>query len=191
MQEVLSGAPLEEVPVEQFFPQTQHRMQLGFLRFWFTRGGLPVFGFPLDEEHHDASGMAIQHTERARFERPLGQAPDTQKVQLGRVGFERAQQLGHLDAGGRPVHPAFRTVPDPGDGSWFPEVGHTLRRGFRAYWERVGGLEIFGFPLSEEFVESGVTVQYFERARFERRRSQPPEQADVSLGRVAAELIGA
>jgi hypothetical protein len=56
---------------------------------------------------------------------------------------------------------------------WFSQTGHTLRGGFRAYWEQHGGLAQFGYPLSEEFQEyvpqtgHAYTVQYFERNRFE------------------------
>jgi len=43
---------------------------------------------------------------------------------------------------------------------------------FRNYWLANGGLPIFGYPTSEEFVERGedgrdYVVQYFERHRFE------------------------
>ena len=55
---------------------------------------------------------------------------------------------------------------------YFSEAGHTLRGDFRAYWEQHGGLEQFGYPLTEEFHETfaggkAILVQYFERARFE------------------------
>ena len=51
--------------------------------------------------------------------------------------------------------------------AYFPETGHTLSNGFLNYWRTNGGLSVFGYPLSEETSEDGVTVQYFERARFE------------------------
>ncbi|MCX7791937.1 MAG: S8 family peptidase, partial [Chloroflexaceae bacterium] len=62
---------------------------------------------------------------------------------------------------------AFRPVPPvttPGV-RYFPETGHTLRGAFLRYWERYGGLPIFGFPISEELIETGsdgraYTVQY-------------------------------
>lgn len=71
--------------------------------------------------------------------------------------------------------PAFVPVPpipDTPDQRFFPETGHTLRGEFKRYWERHGGLPIFGYPTSEEFLERGsdgrdYVVQYFERHRFE------------------------
>jgi hypothetical protein len=78
-------------------------------------------------------------------------------------------------------------VPDPHLPGvlYFPVVGHSLQGGFHAYWEAHGGLEQFGYPLTEEFHEYGpgtdMTVQYFERARFEwHPENRPPY--DILLG---------
>jgi hypothetical protein len=71
--------------------------------------------------------------------------------------------------------------------TYFPVVGHTLRGGFRDYWNSHGGLAQFGYPIAEEFREASHTdgksyiVQYFERARFEwHPENRPP--FDVLLG---------
>jgi thermitase len=67
----------------------------------------------------------------------------------------------------------FAPVSPPSDGAtFFPQTGHTLRGTFLTYWGTNGGLPIFGYPTSEEFVERGedgrdYTVQYFERHRLE------------------------
>jgi peptidoglycan/xylan/chitin deacetylase (PgdA/CDA1 family) len=87
----------------------------------------------------------------------------------------------------------FATVRDFVEGQitdqrYFPETGHWLSHGFLAYWERYGGLAIFGYPLTEEFQQDGVTVQYFERARFEWHPGAWPERMDVLLGRLGVEL---
>jgi hypothetical protein len=49
---------------------------------------------------------------------------------------------------------------------YFPETGHTLQMGFLDHWRHHGGLPIFGYPLTEEFVDpaTGLPTQYFERA---------------------------
>lgn len=54
-----------------------------------------------------------------------------------------------------------------GNPVFFPETGHTLAYNFREFYDRQGGLPIFGFPITEVFIEDGRPVQYFERARFE------------------------
>jgi hypothetical protein len=96
-----------------------------------------------------------------------------------------------------PAEPVLLTdpVPDPhADGVlYFPETGHTLRGKFLDYWQGHGGLDQFGYPLTEEFFESNgpdnalVQVQYFERNRVELHpENQPPN--DVLLGRLGIEF---
>ncbi len=67
----------------------------------------------------------------------------------------------------------------------FRETGHTLAYAFREFYDRQGGLPIFGYPLTEVFVEDGQPVQYFERARFEWHADLALVQAG-HLGRWAA-----
>jgi hypothetical protein len=50
---------------------------------------------------------------------------------------------------------------------YFPETGHYIYNLFQSYWKQFGGLEIFGYPLTEQRLEGDYWVQYFERARFE------------------------
>ena len=47
---------------------------------------------------------------------------------------------------------------------------------FASFWERNGGLVRFGLPLSPAVQDpaDGLTVQYFERARFELHPENPP-----------------
>jgi len=68
----------------------------------------------------------------------------------------------------------------------FAETGHTLGYAFREFYDRQGGLPIFGLPLTEVFVEDGRPVQYFERARLEWHGNLALAQAG-HLGRWAAE----
>lgn len=68
------------------------------------------------------------------------------------------------------------------------DAGPVVANGFRAYWEAYGGEAIFGLPLTDEFVENGLTVQYFERARFEWHPGAWPERYDVLLGRIGTLL---
>jgi len=50
---------------------------------------------------------------------------------------------------------------------FFPETGHYLYYLFLSYWQKFGGLQVFGYPLTEQRLEGDYWVQYFERARFE------------------------
>ncbi|HVX29602.1 MAG TPA: hypothetical protein VHA53_03905, partial [Nitrolancea sp.] len=54
-------------------------------------------------------------------------------------------------------------------GRYFTATGHTLAGKFEEFWTEHGGLELFGYPISEVIDQNGTKVQYFERARFELR----------------------
>ncbi len=140
-----------------YFPQTGHHLsnRSGFLDFWRANGQVLIFGYPITEELIE-DGRVVQYFERARFEYHPDAPEATGRVKLGLIGRELTAES------------PFAGAPDPQNGyRYFPETQHTLYGEFRRYWERRGGLEIFGYPVSEEFEDSGRIVQYFERARFE------------------------
>lgn len=64
--------------------------------------------------------------------------------------------------------------------STFQETGKTLCEPFLSYWQRYGGIPIFGYPKSNTFLEVSAldgreyTVQYFERAVFELHPENAP-----------------
>lgn len=73
---------------------------------------------------------------------------------------------------------------------YFNETGHWVCGDFLAFFEGRGGVELFGFPLTEAFddpTHDGLRVQYFQRARME---WHPANRApyDVQLGLLVDEL---
>ncbi len=105
-----------------------------------------------------------------------------------------------------PVHAPGRTLEqakakaEPGDAqrcAFFPQTGHNACQGFLAYWKHFGGLDVFGYPLTEEFTTvdpatgQPTTVQYFERVRFEWHPGSAPQRYDVQLGRIGSEQLSA
>ncbi len=87
---------------------------------------------------------------------------------------------------GASVSSSFTLTPVKPGARYFSETGHNVANGFLYYWQQNGGLERFGYPISEEFVEDGLTVQYFERAKFEYHpelRGTPYEVQLTLLGR--------
>jgi hypothetical protein len=172
-----------------YFRETGHWLCHGFRAYWERFGGLAIFGYPITDEFVDpATGRVTQWFERARFEWHPGVWPERFDVLLGLLGRE-------LTARRRDEAPFQRANPIAGC-AYFPETGHNLCGRFRGYWERFGGLPIFGYPISEEFVEVNpdtgqpVLVQYFERQRFEYQPGAWPERSDVLLGRLGAQLRG-
>jgi peptidoglycan-N-acetylglucosamine deacetylase len=71
---------------------------------------------------------------------------------------------------------------------YFPETGLSVSHGFLRYWQQYGGLAQFGYPLTAEFTRNGITMQYFERARFEWHPGAWPARYDVLLGLLGNEL---
>ncbi len=78
-------------------------------------------------------------------------------------------------------------------GFYFGETGHTLSGTFQSYWQKLGGVEVFGFPISEPFEELSDTdgqihtVQYFQRNRFELHPEYIGTSSEVLLGLLGSE----
>ena len=70
-------------------------------------------------------------------------------------------------------------------GVHFPETGHTVALDFAQFWLDNGGQNPFGLPITPEYAEDGVGIQWFERARFERL----PGRSDVVLPLLADEYL--
>src|SRR6185295_520251 len=68
-------------------------------------------------------------------------------------------------------------------------TGHYVRGVFRDFWDKRGGLSTFGYPLTEEYVDSRTNrvYQFFERARFERAL---PSSTTVELGLLGRQAAG-
>src|SRR5205809_892654 len=62
----------------------------------------------------------------------------------------------------------------------FPQTGHTVGGAFLTYWQGHGSLAQQGYPISDEMPEVSplngqtYTVQYFERAVFEKHPENAP-----------------
>jgi 5'-nucleotidase len=73
-----------------------------------------------------------------------------------------------------------------------PGVTACVAPEFRAYWERNGGLSVFGYPLEaskqEQTPEGTFTVQYFERQRLE-LHPQNPDPYKILIGRANDEVL--
>src|SRR5690606_24356665 len=163
-----------------YFEATQQSVCFGFKAYWEKYGGLAIFGYPITGEFVE-NGVTVQYFERARFERHPGVWPARYDVLQGLLGAQLA--------GARLAPGPFAREQAVQGCTFFEATGHSLCSGFQSYWQTFGGLAIFGYPISEEFVEDGVTVQYFERARFEWHPGVWPERYDVLLGLLGVRAI--
>ena len=86
-----------------------------------------------------------------------------------------------------PALPTDRAAPLAG-AQYFPETGHNVRGAFLAFFNAQGGLEQHGYPRTEELVEGGKTVQYFQRSRFEYFPQFAGTPYEVQLGLIGDEV---
>jgi len=167
----LIGAPTAAAqtpaPVDfEYYSETGHNVTEPFLTFLRTTGGVARYGYPITEAYPDPkSGLLIQYFQRARLEWHPGN-PDPYKIQLGLLGD---------DLGKREPPILVTQIPPASDPSchYFAETGHTACHKFLDYWKTNGGLDQFGFPISEPKIENGRIVQYFQRARLEWHPEKP------------------
>ncbi len=181
---------------EQCFPETGFCVSGRILEYWQQNGGLPVFGFPItpqrEETIGDWTGQA-QWFERNRLElHPENEAP--YDVLLGRLGAPIVEREG-----------ISTPREEPREGcTYFEQTGYNVCGDFLAYWSSHGlnldgqpgftfeeSLGLFGLPLTGEVeatLEDGMTrtIQWFERARFERHpENDPPFDVLLALLGVA------
>jgi len=182
--------PSHAQPRERCFPETGFCVREPILSYWERNGGLAVFGYPITELRTETvegnwTGP-VQWFERDRLE---DHSADGLGVLAGRLGATV------LEMQGRP----WTTLPQVGGAPagcrFFPETGHSLCPPFRAYWERNGGLERFGYPLSEPADEAigdwRGPVQYFERRRMEHHRENAGTPYEVLLGLLGRDVLRA
>lgn len=174
------------------FAETGHCIGGPILRYWEQRGGLAVFGYPITDqrvETVEGRTIPVQWFERDRLE-----IQQDGTITAGRLGARVLELQGRRWE----VQPRAEPFgPEVSGCAYFPETGRALCDPFLSYWRASGGVERFGYPLSDPLVEEleGQTylVQYFERRRIE----QHPELAGTPyeflyglLGREVLEVSG-
>ena len=184
---ILTGAALATASEEKAQPAVVQQLAApspdvsARLRAYYERcGGERIFGRPISTLI--ASGpITYQWYERARLEYDPRLAGTPAEVRGGRLGAERTA--------GRVLPPGGQV---PG-GRYFPQTGHSIAGGFRAFWEQNGGVEVLGYPISPEMQETladgqAHTVQYFERARLELHPQLAGTPFAIQLGLLGREL---
>jgi hypothetical protein len=158
----LASSPAQAQSGERCFPETGYCISGPIRAYWESNGGLPVFGYPITvqrTETVEGRTLQVQWFERDRLEI---QANGT--VTAGRLGARLLQLQG------RPWETFEKGTPQSGC-NWIEATGHNMCEPFWSYWEQNGGLERFGYPITEAFFESvegnELLVQYYERRRME------------------------
>jgi hypothetical protein len=150
---------------ERCFAETNQCIAGPIRAYWERNGGLAIFGFPISPqriETVEGQELPVQWFERDRLE-DHGRAG----VLAGRLGA-RILELTY-----RPWEYFDKVAaPDvPAGCQFFAPTGHSLCEPYLSYWRANGGLERFGYPVTQPFHEqieaNSYSVQYFERRRME------------------------
>lgn len=163
-----------------YFPETGHTLSGPIRTAWQAGGGVWLFGYPISEPMRWAteSGQTViaQYFERARLEYHPEHEGTPYRVLGGLLGADLTR-----DRRGEPPFWPVQAL-DSADCTYHVATAHNVCAQFRRWWESQGGLAIFGYPISEAFVEGGFEVQYFERARFEYHPEYAGTIWEVALG---------
>ncbi|HET9495267.1 MAG TPA: hypothetical protein VFR15_13645 [Chloroflexia bacterium] len=176
------------------FEDVPHCLRGPFARFWQANGGLDVLGYPITPEVTQRLGdveYVVQYTQRARLEYHPENAGKPSEVLLGLLGNSLVESRLNEDP--------FKPVPASAAPAtqWFPETQHNVGPPILPYWQRSGGLAVFGLPRSEAFDEVNQAdgkrylVQYFERNRIEHHPENAGTKYEFLLGLLGVEQFKA
>lgn len=169
---------------EQYFSETGHYVKWPFLDYFTQNGGVERFGYPITEAYAEKNGQLVQYFQKARLEWHPNN-PDPYKILLGLLGEELGKKQGPI-----PVS----QIPSSTDPNcyYFPETGHKVCNSFLKYYRDNGGIDMFGYPITEYVYENGTIVQYFQRARMEWRPEKPAGQRiqTAPLGQIYYDWAG-
>lgn len=173
------ASPQEQPPLppgppnepENYFSETGFFVRGPFLEFYNSRGGYRTFGYPRSRLYYDAGlGLWVQYFDNVRMEwHPSNPAP--YKVQLGLLGEEAGMRMPPIPSNQIPIGNPLRR--------YFPETGHVVSFAFLTFYNDNGGLDIFGYPITEPFMENSHIVQYFQRVRVEWHPERSPSDRAV------------
>ncbi len=195
----LSGADKARAAEDsQFFSETGQTVSGKFLQYWRNNGGLPVYGYPItgaqmEIDPETGKTFLTQWFERNRFEYHPENAGTKYEVLLGLLGKDLRREALVADQEFVPAIPLTDPATKADTQIYFKETDHNLQGLFYKYWRENGGLERFGYPISEMYdaidPETGDSypTQWFERTRFEyHSHNQPPY--NVLLGLLGKQL---
>lgn len=149
---------------------TGHNIREPFLSYWYDHGGEEIIGPPLTEAFTEGD-TTVQYFQNVRLD-------------LRTDGMVQPGPLGREASGGRqdgPFAPIAVLPPDGPDRRGFTESKHTIAYALRRFWEAHDGASLLGLPISEEFGQDGVTVQFFERGELIWRPDRASKADDVVL----------
>lgn len=172
-----------QASTQRCFPETGYCISGPIRSYWERNGGLAVFGYPISAQQTETvegRTIPVQWFERDRLEIQRDGA-----ITAGRLGAR------FLELTGRPWTRGTPLVGGAGC-RWFEQTGHEVCGALLSYWDANGGLERFGYPLTDlttEVIEGReYQVQYFERRRMEYHPENAGTPYIVLLGLLGKEI---
>ncbi|HEV2126950.1 MAG TPA: hypothetical protein VGW38_29740, partial [Chloroflexota bacterium] len=162
-----------------YYAATNQRVRAGFLHFLDKIGGVNVLGYPISGELRE-DGRVVQYFQRARLEWHPDKMGTPYEVQISLLGERMAAVRGHLP------QPRVASFESWSTNRYFPETGHSVHDAFLGYFNRIGGIDVLGYPITEELrsdVDWAHTVQYFQRGRLQYHpdKAGTPNQVSASF----------
>ena len=173
-----------------YIPEGGHNVPVQMLDYWNSHGGWWVHGLPVSEFFReiqpDGSGRFVQYFERSVLSMDLSGGTSPPTVYVDKQGYNT-----YIDPEAR--RPVATFEPNP-NFIYFPETGHTVAHGFKNVFESNGGVDVFGYPLSEEWTAVNpdgreVVYQVFERARFEWWPDRAGQGDEITLAVLTLERL--
>jgi hypothetical protein len=157
----------------RYFEETGLNVSGPFLRFFDAHGGLALFGYPLTRVY-SKEGQLVQVFQRAMMELHE-EGPEGSYVTLVSLG----EALWDREP---PIPPSEIPAPDHAGKQYFAETGHTVCFSFLDFYRSHGGVDMFGYPITEWSLEpNGRIVQYFQHVKMEWHPENAPNKR-VQLG---------
>jgi len=147
-----------------------HNIREPFLSYWYAHSSEGVIGTPITEAFSE-DGATVQYFQNGRLD-------------VRADGIVQPGPLGREASGGRtdgPFAPIAVLPPDSPERRGFTESKHTIAYALRRFWEAHDGASLLGLPISEEFGQGGMTVQFFERGELAWRPDRASKVDDVAL----------
>jgi hypothetical protein len=170
--------------IPRYFPETGHFLGGDFLtKYIETPNAELIYGSPITEAFYSPSSKRLtQYFEKARFELYPENPPEL------RI---KVTPLGELIHAYQPGKPLAINAPLSGCKN-FVETGYSVCYSFLDMFNQLGGVRVFGYPISNLETQDGLIVQYFQLSRFEwHGNGSPSNKVQISdLGRRFFELSG-
>jgi lipoprotein-anchoring transpeptidase ErfK/SrfK len=179
-----SGAQPWSAPRTVYIPETGQSIDGVFLDFWRANDGIANYGYPISPEVQQ-DGRTVQYYQYARFEY-WPEDPDGVVVQLGSIGEDlrpklvqrvaapssskakksnTVMEMANYAQAWMPLSDKEAAQENTANWRYVPETGHSVKFGFKSYWEATGEASYIGNPLTEEYALKGTTYQIFERGQ--------------------------